>query len=303
MIFFLLLSYYLLYLLIFIRGQDIIRISTFFRIKIFHNFIGSRFAVIAALLTIFSMNLSAVSATPVNAGPYCFDITVRNSIMLIIPDAKVSCTIQNQTATIKALAPGYKSKSVNISLYGINSLSAHEIILEDVSASWIIQDFVGRKLHSVVVTTSQDGFKADEYGFHVHFPKLNWPRPQTQGIEVFDSTENLPIKQSCSISELDEYYDIRLSVPRAEIISESACFTIVIDTFENVQEKNINKWVNILIAAELMVDWRLAAVTALARFIYYAIPKEKLQAIQVLPKSLKALMDENVKFNTLHETY
>lgn len=259
------------------------------------------FVFAAPLLIAFTLLSATAGAIPYTAGKYTVDVTVRNQIMLVIPDARVSVWQSGQSIFVEASAPGYQSKRESFAISGVSTYYKQELTLSDITKKFIIEDLAGKPIVSAFVETNQHGFKANEYGMKIFVPIGGWPRPSSKGVDVFDEVWFAPLKTSCNLSKREDFHQVTIVIPRSALNLTTPQMRVVFDTTATVVEGTVLKWVNALIKIESVVSPPLGTAMALAKFIYYTIPERLVRATGRVPRTLQALYDQRARFNQLHQ--
>lgn len=172
---------------------------------------------------------------------YHVDVTVRNSVMTIIPDAKIKAFYDKYKKIIrlKASAKGYiyAEKEIFVESTTNQQIYKCDIILTDPKIRIDVVDIYGKVIQSAYIDSGQYGFLGNEYGITVFIPKKNWLKPSIVNVEIIDSFWGLAWKEWAKIDEVDEFYKVRLAMKRSAIFWCGKYFYVVFGGTITINEK------------------------------------------------------------------
>ena len=174
---------------------------------------------------------SLLCAAVVQVGPVRAEIVARNSAMLIIPGARVVPKAQPNAILFTISAPGYVTRQITVPTgWGPGESLFQDVVLEDVPKRFFILDFDGKPLDSVFLDLAQEGFPSDRYGLTVLVPQKTWSQPRPRGVMVVDPVFNAPLTSGSEITSEEEFYRVRLSIPRQVLDITGSNYLICVDT-------------------------------------------------------------------------
>ena len=241
---------------------------------------------------------------PYHVGDCTVDVEVRSSLLIMIPKARVRLWMQGKVIYIKGSASGYLSNTVTVPTSGAGGYYQRDVILEDVKKTFAAEDLNGKPLVSVYFQSGQYGFEPNEYGVVAVVPKNVWPVANSKKVDIFDSFWGIPLKQSCKIELVEDYYRIRMTVSRVDVDWSGAKFTVVFDTRKKVSSEKITYWLDKLAKVEAnQKSLPAGAVDDLARFLFDNLSRPDVESVSngKIPSSLKRLYDQTDKFSNLHQ--
>lgn len=237
-------------------------------------------------------------------GGHTVDIDTRNLALNVIPHAKFSCYMSSGNIQVRVRATGYLEE--RFTLYPSGTTPGYfkrDVFLQDYPKTLIAEDMNGKKIVAVYFQKDQYGFDPRQYGITAHIPKKMWKNADVRGVEVFDNFWGFPLKKSCEIEAIEDYYRVKLTISRNALELTGSELTVVFDTKEKLPSAGINDWLARLKAAE-DGEGELApgAARAFAEFLFYVLPRSDVEQAcgGTLPKSLKVLYDQARDFAALH---
>jgi len=240
---------------------------------------------------------------PYPVGNYVVDVDVRNTAMVLIPNPKVKVWISEKVIYVKASAAGYLSQQKTIVPSGNTGYFKRDFELQDVPKQLSAEDMLGRPIQSAYFTKDQYGFAPNVYGITVFIPKVMWPKPVSRNIDVFDAFWGIPLKQSCVIDVVDEYYRVKMTVDRRDLDWTDERYFVVVDTGKKVPPNKIRGWLSKLKKVEENQEiLRVGCSQDLAAFLFYTLPRKEVEAASNgdIPSTLKSLYDHASRFSALH---
>ncbi|MDD2999237.1 MAG: hypothetical protein PHV05_09270 [Candidatus Riflebacteria bacterium] len=241
-------------------------------------------------------------AVPYQVGKYRVDVTVRNSVMNLIPDVHVSCWRNGEnTISIEAKASGYKTKYYQVDIQQNQFFYKRDLVLEDVDRNFYVVDHNQNIISSAYVRTEQYGFPANHYGITAFIPVVSWPGGLDKGVEVFDSFWGVPLKKKCEITKIEEFYCVKLSITRKSLKWSAPDLFVVFRTAEPVQGRALKSRVTRLCDIGLApAEFPAGSEEALTAYIAETFSADDIAASENLPATLVAFMAAKQKFASLH---
>ncbi len=243
-----------------------------------------------------------VWAIPYDVGKYKVDVTVRNSAMNLIPNVKVYCSRYNsKNIAVEAYAAGYKSFGRLVAIQENQTLYKVDLVLQDLDREIFIVDHNDRPIESAYNRPDQFGFPGDHYGLTVYIPKLVWKHTGIDRVEVFDSFWGMPMKKSYEVTEIDEFYCVKLSVTRKSIKWSGSRLYVVFRTSAPVRPEVVSGHLRQL--RELESDpekYPAGSSEALTRYVIANFLEEAARSNGVPPRSLQKAISLKLRFMELH---
>lgn len=253
------------------------------------------------LLTGCLLLTGAAWAETITVGQVTAEVNVRNSTMLLIPGARVQGWIKGQSLHLSATAKGYLAAQAEIPLPATpTGHYLHEFVLADVKKSLAARDLTDHPVQSAQFEPGQEGFPADQFGVTVLIPRKSWPRPAGGNVEILDSVWEAPLKSSCKIEIEDEFYRVRMTIPRSLLDYTGSQLTVYFDTEKSPVQGSILLWMKRLERLEKIVSPPIGSAMALARFLFGVLPRSQVEATGKVPPTLQQLYQQADKFSALH---
>lgn len=154
-------------------------------------------------------------AFPYQIGDYNVDVTVRNSAMNLIPGIKVKLyRYDSSTVIVEAAATGYRTRVYHLPIRENQFHYKLDLTLEDPPRKVYVVDHNNQPIAAAYVRLEQFGFPADHFGITAFIPTKMWPQALASKVEVFDTSWGVPRKKSCEITQIEEFYCVKLSMTR-----------------------------------------------------------------------------------------
>ena len=178
----------------------------------------SRKIAVFALLAVLVMAATAVDAFPYQIGDYKVDVTVRNSAMNLIAGIKVALyRYDKATILVEAAAAGYQTLTYRLAIRENQTYYKIDLVLADPVRRVQVVDHNDRLIEAAYVRLEQYGFPSDHYGITAYIPVQMWPSAVSERVEIFDSFWGMPLKKTCEITQVDEFYCVKLSMTRKSL--------------------------------------------------------------------------------------
>ncbi len=258
------------------------------------------------LLSIIAMLLFCGSAfaIPYTAGPYLVDIEVRSSAMVPILDAKVSCWLSGKFICIRARAQGYDSVYEEFQSVENQQVYKRDLVLPDIKKRFHACDTYGVPIKSVYFIKDQYGFPSNVYGLKAYIPIQDWKEPISKNVDVFDADWIVPIKNSCEIKQVEEFYEVTMTFTRKAAEWSTTDLLVAFDgAVPPTDDESVRVWLRRLARVEKFSDRCLpGAAQALATFLFNVLPPQtpETRGGEPLPATLQALYDQADRFEALH---
>lgn len=167
------------------------------------------------LLALLVMLAGSCWAFPYQIGDYNVDVTVRNSAMNLIPGIKVKLyRYDSSTVIVEAAATGYRTRVYHLPIRENQFHYKLDLTLEDPPRKVYVVDHNNQPIAAAYVRLEQFGFPADHFGITAFIPTKMWPQALASKVEVFDTSWGVPRKKSCEITQIEEFYCVKLSMTR-----------------------------------------------------------------------------------------
>lgn len=173
---------------------------------------------ILALLAVLVMMTAAVDAFPYQIGDYKVDVTVRNSAMNLIAGIKVALyRYDKSTILVEAAAAGYQTLNYRLAIREDQTYYKIDLVLADPLRRVHVVDHNDRPIEAAYVRLEQFGFPSDHFGVTAYIPVQMWPSALSERVDIFDSFWGMPLKKTCEITQVDEFYCVKLSMTRRSL--------------------------------------------------------------------------------------
>ncbi len=244
---------------------------------------------------------STALAIPYKVGDFTVDVEVRNQAMNLVPDAKIKCyMVSGRNIIVKASAPGYKTSTRKIHTQDNQFFYKTDFALRDIDHSVNILDLNRRPIASAYARTDQYGFGGNEFGITVFIPKAIWKNAQASQVEVLEPFWGLPFNKTCQISEVDEFYQVKLAISRDALDWSGGDLVVIFKTYVEKDLKVLEDRIISLANLPNVINKRTIAYS-LSKFIADNYRVEELrQKFSSLPEPLETMVKEREKFNQLH---
>lgn len=238
-------------------------------------------------------------AIPYKVGDYTIDVEVRNSAMNLIPNPKVNCWLNgNKSITIKARATGYLDAHRTITVYPNQFFYKADLTLKDLKTKVRIYDLNENPISSAYARTDQYGFPGDKFGLTVFIPTADWPNATSEAVDVIEPFWGLPYKKTCEIDTVDQFYRVRIAIPREALEWSGGDLYVLFRTKVPNRPEIIAKRVARL--ADLSANNPQARLR-LSEFLAKSYSITELRtACEILPCPLESLIQAREKFHRLH---
>jgi hypothetical protein len=244
---------------------------------------------------------STAFAIPCKVGDFTVDVEVRNQAMNLIPDVKVKCyMVSDRNIMVKAKAPGYQTRTRKIYTQDNQSYYKTDLTLRDIDHRISIVDLNRRPIVSAYARTDQYGFGGNEFGITVFIPKAIWKNAQASEVEVLEPFWGLPFKKNCQITEVDEFYQVKLAISRDALDWSGGDLVVIFKTYV---EKDLKILEDRIVSLANLPDVKNKDVIAcsLSRFIADNYRVDELRhKFSSLPEPLETIVKDREKFNQLH---
>lgn len=256
------------------------------------------------LVTLLFAFASACSsfALPYQAGNYKVDVTVRNSAMNLIPGVKVSCwQYDAKNIVVEASSAGYKYAKKTISIRENQTYYRCDMVLNDLDRRIVVLDHNDRVISSAYIRRDQIGFPGDHYGITIYIPSVQWPVAEAGKMEVLDSFWGAPLKKSFALSQIEEFYCVKVSITRKSLKWSGSDLYVVFRTNQPVELAPLDKHLRNLHNLSNKETIPMGAEEALAEYISTNYSYDEIMSAHVkMPKSLKWLLISKRRFDELH---
>ena len=195
------------------------------------TFLFGRASVLAGLVFAFVFWESLLPAAVVTIGTVRAEIVARNSSMLVIPQARVVPRAGEHSIRFTISAPGYVTAEILVPTgWGPGEAIFRDVVLDDTPKRFFVLDFDGRSLDSVFLDLAQDGFPSDRFGLTLLVPQKTWVQPRPNGVMVVDPVFNAPLTSGSEITTEEEFFRVRLSIPRRVLDMTGSNYLVCVDT-------------------------------------------------------------------------
>jgi len=261
-----------------------------------------------AVLLLLACSVSSSWAIVYHVGKYSVDVEVRNSIQLIVPDAKVDIWVGSKNITVEARAAGYLSKAVEIPI-GQATYYKRIVNLQDPQKQFTAEDINGGTLSSVYFRNDQYGIRPDKYGIVVSIPEAVWPDPKLKKVRFYDPTWGISFKYEGSIDKSDGFCHVHMVISRKLFGMTGKQWIILFDTrqpngqpSQNPQQKVVATWLQRLESSERLLGSQLPdEADPLDATLFEHLDRTVVESLGVaIPSSLSARYAISDRFRQLH---
>lgn len=245
-------------------------------IIIVHNYnMTKMYRVFIVLTLIFTGILSTCDAMPYIAGKCTVDISVRNSAMNLIFDAKVSCYMYDENRiSLSVKANGYVSKKHIIKVQPNQTLYKHDFILADVKRNFYVTDRSENVLSSAYVRLDQIGFPSNRYGMTVYIPVKNTNHLVEKDIDIFETFWGFPIRHDFSVETVGEFHKVKLSISRKALKWSGEDIIIQVRSAKTIDLKTVKKHLQNLENLDSDINAPTSAAQDLTKYIVNNVSKD-----------------------------
>lgn len=259
-------------------------------------------SILACLIAVLVFVSGTCFAFPYQMGDYKVDVTVRNSAMNLIPGIKVALyRYDKSTILVEAAAAGYQRKTYKLSIHENQFYYKTDMMLADPEKRITVVDHNNKVIESAYIRTEQYGFPADHYGITAYIPVKMWSEALAPKVEVFDSFWGMPLKQTCEISQVEEFYCVKLSLARKSLKWCGSDLMVTFRTSMPVNPDVIARQLDLLKKTSGNSQFPDGSEEALTCYMAETFSVDDLIATgNELPQSLDRLIDARQKFAELH---
>lgn len=248
-----------------------------------------------------------VLAVPYQAGPHVLDLDIRSATMQLIPHAKAHVTYTNGKIKVYAYARGYRSVKETFEVGNVQpGLFKRDVMLPDPEVQVLTTDLQDEPIASVYIQTDQWGVSADKFRITAFIPRLEWPLPTTERVQLMGSYLGLPVKYTCEIEPVEEFYRVRFLITRGLLKDCEYQLNVIFNTEKPASPAVRSRLCRLLNRPNGAVQPDPAqeeAAETLCRFIAAA---DSLNPVQIAdpadPSSLAILTAARKRFEALHAT-
>jgi len=258
-----------------------------------------RVSVLMILLVFLSVPVFSITYT---TGKYKVDLTVRNSAMNLIPGVKVDLYQYDARRLVAEVsAHGYKPAGKVIDIKGNQTFYKYDLVLADLERNFYVLDHNKKLIPSAYIRKDQYGFPGNHYGITVYIPIVHWPVAKPFNVEVFDSFWGIPLKKTCEVTVVEEFYCVKLSITRKDLKWSGSDIYVLFRTKAPNSRAVLNDHLLQLKKLGTEKDIPNGAEEALAGYIADNYSVEEIESADVrVPASLKWLLLTKKRFNELH---
>lgn len=262
----------------------------------------STFAPVVSLLAVLVFMAGACFAFPYEMGEYKVDVTVRNSAMNLIPGIKVALyRFDKATILIEAVAAGYQRQTYKMAIRENQFYYKHDMVLPDPEREIVIVDHNDKVISSAYIRKDQYGFPGDHYGVTAYIPVQMWPDPVAARVDVFDSFWGVPLKKSCEITQVEEFYCVKMSITRKALKWGGSRLAVVFRTSKPASPAAVSSKLARLETILAGNDYPAGAEEAMACYLSENYSLEELTSMGCeLPGTLRRLVDTRTRFAEVH---
>ncbi len=255
-----------------------------------------------ALLAVLVMAGGIAQAFPYQLGDYKVDVTVRNSAMNLIAGIKVALyRYDKATILVEAAAAGYKTLTYKMAIRENQFYYKTDLVLADLDRRVHVVDHNDRPIAAAYVRLEQYGFPSDHYGITAFIPVQMWPAALSERVEVFDSFWGVPLKKTCEITQVDEFYCVRLSLTRKSLKWSGSDLYVSFKTTAPAQTPALAARLATLDKISATSDYPAGCEEALCEYLCKNFSADDLAAShRQLPAGLAKLMQARARFSEVH---
>lgn len=252
------------------------------------------------LLTLFP---AVMQARPHAAGPYLVEVNAVNQSWYPILDARVRVRLAKGKIFVQAHATGYLPCAKELVAPGGSAVLNVDLVMPDRKKEITIMDLNGETIESAYLQADQFGVSPLKYGLRVYIPRLNWPEPSIEGVEIFDRRWR-PIDSQSSIEEFGEFYKVTFLIPRGELDASMREWYIVVGTELEPSKPCLQNWLSRLGSQPACVNEGMTDTQRprFARFLaqVFRNPLARLSESADVPEDLKTFLAARCRFDRLH---
>ncbi len=254
------------------------------------------------LLTVLVMAAGVVQAFPYELGDYKVDVTVRNAAMNLVAGIKVALyRYDKATILVEAAAAGYKTLTYKLPVRENQLIYKIDLVLADLDRRVHIVNHNDKVIASAYVRLEQYGFPSDHYGMTAFIPVKEWPAAVAAHVEIFDSMWGVPLKKTCEITQVDEYYCVKLSMTRKAFKWSGKDLFVAFRTSAPASPAAVVARVNTLQKIVSGDTYPAGCEESLAEYLCNNYSSEDFESSQsALPSSLAKLMQARARFAEVH---
>jgi hypothetical protein len=255
-----------------------------------------------AMLTVLVMAAVTVQAFPYELGDYKVDVTVRNAAMNLVAGIKVALyRYDKATILVEAAAAGYKTLTYKLPVRENQFVYKIDLVLADLARRVHIVNHNNKIIASAYVRLEQYGFPSDHYGITAFIPVKEWPVAAAARVEIFDSMWGVPLKKTCEITQVDEFYCVKLSMTRKSLKWTGKDLMVTFRTTAPASPAAVMSRVGTLEKIVAGDAYPAGCEESLAEYLCSNFTPEDLESGQVaLPSSLAKLMQARARFAEAH---
>ncbi len=255
-----------------------------------------------ALFAVLVMAAATLQAFPYELGDYKVDVTVRNVAMNLVAGIKVALyRYDKATILVEAAAAGYKTLTYKLSVRENQFIYKIDLVLADLERRVHIVNHNNKIIASAYVRLEQYGFPSDHYGITAFIPVKEWPSAVAARVDIFDNMWGVPLKKTCEITQVDEFYCVKLSMTRKSLKWTGKDLLVTFKTTAPASPAAVVARVNTLQKIVAGDTYPAGCEESLAEYLCSNFSAEDLEASQSnLPSSLAKLMQTRARFAEVH---
>ncbi len=265
---------------------------------------GNYIQKIAALtlLAALVMFAGAAQAFPYQLGDYRVDVTVRNHAMNLISGIKVALyRYDKATILVEAAANGYKTLKYKLPIRENQFIYKIDLQLADVERRLHVVDHNDRVIASAYIRKEQYGFPSDHYGITAYIPVQVWPSAVAARVDVFDSFWGAPLKKSCEITTVEEFYCVKMTITRKALKWSGSDLYVTFRTTAPAQPQAVEARLATLDKIMTGESYPAGCEEALSEYLSDNFAADELSLSRnELPSSLAKLMQTRARFAEVH---
>ncbi len=257
---------------------------------------------VLTLLAVLVMAGGIAQAFPYQLGDYKVDVTVRNSAMNLIAGIKVALyRYDKATILVEAAAAGYKTLTYKMAIRENQFYYKTDLVLADLDRRVRVVDHNDRPIAAAYVRLEQYGFPSDHYGITAFIPVQMWPSALSERVEIFDSFWGVPLKKTCEITQVDEFYCVKLSMTRKSLKWSGSDLFVAFRTTAPTQTPALAARLTTLDKIAAGNGYPAGCEESLSEYLCKNFSTDDLAATgSRLPAGLAKLMRERTRFAELH---
>lgn len=258
----------------------------------------ARLVLVAALV----MAAGMLQAFPYQIGDYRVDVTVRNAAMNLIAGIKVNLyRYDKATILVEALAAGYQSLTYRLPIRENQTFYKIDLVMQDLERNIHVVDHNERPIDAAYVRKEQYGFPSDHYGITAYIPVKMWPSAVAARVEVIDTFWGVPLKKTCEITQVEEFYCVKLSITRKSLKWSGKNLLVVFRTSVPASAATVAARLGTLEKIVQGDSYPAGCEESLASYLADTFSADELaESRAVLPGSLAHLMQARARFAEVH---